>query len=411
MAIKVIMKRFLLCSLLITSIAFTALVPPAAAQNPVVRAILFYLPTCPHCHKVIGEDLPVILEHFNTQIEWVYLRTEEPLEPDEVPPVIMAMGDRLQILYVDASTDVGEELYWLMIEHFDAYDQTGVPHLIVGQTMLYGSVDIPEQFPGIIEQGLDQGGIDWPDIPGLAELLSRMIPFPETEPTAEEVSSPTELPETPTSGETISVTKQPLTATPSPVFTFDQQEITVVDRIRNDIVGNILAIIVLIGLIVAFVMTLLRVFRQSEAHISDRRTVLLPILAFIGILVAGYLTFVETSGTEAVCGPVGDCNTVQESKYAMLFGVIPVGLLGLIGYLLILGAWIIARLSSGRLSDLATVSIFGMTAFGTMLSIYLTFLEPFVIGATCIWCLTSAIVTAALFWLSADPMSEALERL
>jgi uncharacterized membrane protein len=127
--------------------------------------------------------------------------------------------------------------------------------------------------------------------------------------------------------------------------------------------------------------------------------------------VAGYLTFVEASGAEAVCGPVGDCNTVQQSKYAMLFGVVPVGLFGLIGYLLIIGAWIVARLRSDRLSDIATVAIFGMTSFGTLFSIYLTFLEPFVIGATCAWCLTSAIVTTALFWFSADPTSEALERL
>jgi uncharacterized membrane protein len=139
--------------------------------------------------------------------------------------------------------------------------------------------------------------------------------------------------------------------------------------------------------------------------------VIIPILAIVGIFVAGYLTFVEASGAEAVCGPVGDCNTVQQSKYAMLFGILPVGLLGLIGYLLIFGAWIIARLDLDHLSDYATVAIFGMTAFGTLFSIYLTFLEPFVIGATCAWCLTSAIVTAALFWLSADPMSEALERL
>ena len=415
------MKRFVLCSSLIIFVAFTAFVPPAAAQDPVVRAILFYLPTCPHCHIVMTEHLPVILEIFNTQIEWVYLPTDEPLEPDAVPPVIMAMGDRLQILYVDASTAVGGEIYWLTIEHFDAHDQTGVPYLIVGETMLYGSVDIPEQFPGIVEQGLAQDGIDWPGIPGLVDLLSQMVPYPSTEPTVEEAPSPTPLLETPTLGETIGVTKvpqvatptpeEPLAATPSPMFTFDEQQTTLVDRIKSDLAGNILAIIVLIGLIVTFIITLIRVYQQPASQTSPQLSVLVAILAIVGIFVAGYLTFVEASDAEAVCGPVGDCNTVQQSKYAILFGVLPVGLLGLIGYLLIFGAWVIARLDLDRLSDLATVAIFGMTAFGTLFSIYLTFLEPFVIGATCAWCLTSAIVTAALFWLSADPMSEALERL
>jgi len=41
-----------------------------------------------------------------------------------------------------------------------------------------------------------------------------------------------------------------------------------------------------------------------------------------------------------------------------------------------------------------------MTAFGTLFSIYLTFLEPFVIGATCAWCLSSAIIMTLLIWLA-----------
>ena len=40
----------------------------------------------------------------------------------------------------------------------------------------------------------------------------------------------------------------------------------------------------------------------------------------------------------------------------------------------------------------------------------LTFLEPFVIGATCAWCLTSAILMAALLWLTTAPGSAALAR-
>jgi uncharacterized membrane protein len=38
--------------------------------------------------------------------------------------------------------------------------------------------------------------------------------------------------------------------------------------------------------------------------------------------------------------------------------------------------------------------------FGTLFSIYLTIPERFVIGATCTWCLTSAIVMTLLLWSS-----------
>ncbi|RPH60653.1 MAG: hypothetical protein EHM81_05800, partial [Chloroflexi bacterium] len=52
-------------------------------------------------------------------------------------------------------------------------------------------------------------------------------------------------------------------------------------------------------------------------------------------------------------------------------------------------------------------SLLVMTSFGLTFSVYLTFLEPFVIGATCAWCLTSAIVITALFWLSLMPGKQA----
>ena len=40
-----------------------------------------------------------------------------------------------------------------------------------------------------------------------------------------------------------------------------------------------------------------------------------------------------------------------------------------------------------------------MTAGGVLFSIYLTFLEPFVIGATCAWCLSSAVIMTLLLLL------------
>jgi len=49
---------------------------------------------------------------------------------------------------------------------------------------------------------------------------------------------------------------------------------------------------------------------------------LTPALSIIGLGVAGYLTYVETQAVPAVCGPVGDCNAVQTSSYATLFGVL-----------------------------------------------------------------------------------------
>ncbi len=91
-----------------------------------------------------------------------------------------------------------------------------------------------------------------------------------------------------------------------------------------------------------------------------------------------------------------------------LFGVLPIGVFGLIGYLFMLGAWGIARYGKARLADLSALSLFGMVVFGVLFSIYLTFLEPFVIGATCAWCLTSALLMTVLLVLTVRPAKLAL---
>ena len=70
-------------------------------------------------------------------------------------------------------------------------------------------------------------------------------------------------------------------------------------------------------------------------------------------------------------------------------------------------AWLTARYSKGKITELAALSMFGMAAFGVLFSIYLTFLEPFVIGATCAWCLTSAILITIIMLLSMKPAKAA----
>jgi uncharacterized membrane protein len=134
-----------------------------------------------------------------------------------------------------------------------------------------------------------------------------------------------------------------------------------------------------------------------------------PILGIAGILVAGYLTYIETNNATAVCGPVGDCNAVQQSPYAYLFGV-PVAVLGLVGYVAIVLAWLAGR-GRGRLATWSALSQFVLVFVGVLLSSYLTFLEPFVIGASCLWCLSSAVILTAMLWLVAGPGFQAYTNL
>jgi uncharacterized membrane protein len=85
--------------------------------------------------------------------------------------------------------------------------------------------------------------------------------------------------------------------------------------------------------------------------------------------------------------------------------------IGLIGYLAMLAMWVMTVTGVEIWVDRARAALFGISTIGVMFSIYLTFLEPFVIGATCIWCLTSAVIITLIMLLSARPGIEAWTRL
>jgi uncharacterized membrane protein len=286
--------------------------------------------------------------------------------------------------------------------------ETGyIPFLVIGDTYMVGSGDIPQKFPGLIEQYLAQGGVDWPDIPGLAEVLasSQTAESPAATPTD---SSPTPLPTSPAARPTETPRIGKVAPTTTPASLIHNTDASSLDaKLALDPLGNGLAIVVLIGMLISILAAGLLFQRIKGWSLTHPLSWMIPILCLIGLWVAGYLAHVETTQVQAVCGPVGDCNTVQQSEYARLFGILPIGVIGLAGYLAIITTWLIGRYTGPPLSAVSSLGLLGMTTFGVLFSIYLTFLEPFVIGATCAWCLSSAILMTVLFWLSLAPGRQA----
>ena len=393
--------------LIILAIIVPITAPASADDGSVVQVVLFYSPSCGHCHKIIQEDLPLLYEKHNSQEEWFVVGEPPGEETSELPPIVGLMGDTLQVLYVNVATPLGSELFGNALLAFEVPENRyGVPNLFIGETELVGSVEIPEMLPGLIDEALEQGGVAWPDIPGLEEAIEALVPLAELEPTAEAPSDGT-----PTT--TGNQTELAPTGEPSPTqgVDFTADNLTVRQKFQLDPIGNSLSVGVLMGMIVSLVIMGFHWRDQKKTKARTKLHWVVPLLALVGLGVAGYLAFIESTGGDAVCGPVGDCNSVQQSEYAMLFGVISVGLLGMLSYIAILGAWMIDRWGSEQLADLAQVAIFLMAFVGTLFSIYLTFLEPFVIGATCAWCLTSAVVITTLMLISANPARDALARL
>ena len=174
--------------------------------------------------------------------------------------------------------------------------------------------------------------------------------------------------------------------------------------------GMALAWGIMIFMVIALILTIVMILRafQGKAmpQIKPWLDIAIPIISIIGLGVAIYLTYVEFTHTQALCGPVGDCNAVQSSPYAKLFGVLPIGLVGAIGYIAILCAWVWRRFRTDSLARIAGPAMFGMALFGTLFSIYLTYLELFVIHAVCIWCLSSAVIITVLMLLNLPAITQ-----
>ena len=168
------------------------------------------------------------------------------------------------------------------------------------------------------------------------------------------------------------------------------------------------AIVFLVFLLNIFIPVLRMNGKLSSPLVTAWQKWAIPISILGGLAVAGYLTFIEATSAPVMCGPSGGCAEVQTSKYAILFGILPVGVLGLIGYLAILAGWIVWQFGPQATQKLGALSIWGMCIFGVLFSIYLTFLEPFVIGATCMWCISSAVLMMILLLISTPAAQQAL---
>jgi len=352
--------------------------PTATSQpGPVVRAAMFWMVTCPHCHDVIDKVLPPLQGQYGAQLQIQFIELGEN-----------ATDEQLAVFYKAA------EAFGI------AHGQAGVPFLLIGDKGLMGNDQIRAELPGLIKQYLAAGGADYPQIAGLAALLP--VPTPAAEICAPSTPCADETP-TPTPAVLAQAAAAPPVSDPPAAAP------------RSN--GFALALTIMAGMVAALAYTGVQMAQGPRSGASGPQpggrawvAWATPILALIGLGVAGYLAYVETRQVAAVCGPVGDCNAVQASPYARLFGVLPVGVLGALGYVALLAAWLWGRYGRGRLAELAPLAVFAIALFGVLFSLYLTYLEPFVIRAVCAWCLTSAVIMTLLLLLAVGPARRAWQR-
>ena len=123
----------LLCLLLVT---LTLLPVGSRAEGPVVRAVLFYSETCPHCQAVLKEVLPPLQEQY---------------------------GSRLDIKLLEISAPANYEILLRMESlHAVPADKATVPEIFIGDQVLYGEPEIRDRLPKVVEEFMSQGGAPWP---------------------------------------------------------------------------------------------------------------------------------------------------------------------------------------------------------------------------------------------------------
>lgn len=378
--------------------------------SSVVFAVFFYSASCVHCQTVITETLPPLREEY---------------------------GDQLELIYVDVSGTNGARLFNAIGDTLAmSEDLRGhVPTVVVGSVVLVGADQIERELGILVGHGLETGGVPLPEIPGMAQHYARILDLKSQRTDQNESSDASE----------------------QVLF----HHVSWVERFEQDITANLFAVGVLIAQVVTLAALMIggvkmrRVGRVPQWLAGARRgafaviglatlvavstliwgtvastiasglalTVLvcllialwtlgrhrrvapvletLPVrslffLAVAGLLVAFYLSYVEVGNQSASCGAFGQCNTVQSSLYARVAGI-PVGLLGMAGYSLIILVSLSAWFWPSTMPWSQPILLL-LTGVGLLFSAYLTFLEPFVIGATCMWCITSALIMMLLSW-------------
>lgn len=125
------------------------------------------------------------------------------------------------------------------------------------------------------------------------------------------------------------------------------------------------------------------------------------VLCVVGILVAGYMTWAELTNNETVCVDAGsiDCAAVQDSAYAKTLGI-PVALLGLLGYVAILGVLVLED-QVALFAAYGRTLVVGFALFGVIFQTYLTYVEAAVLEKWCQWCVASYIIITALLIIGA----------
>lgn len=126
--------------------------------------------------------------------------------------------------------------------------------------------------------------------------------------------------------------------------------------------------------------------------------VMLMVLSFAGLAIANYIYNKKRLLQPLVC-PVGsNCDNVIHSQYSKLFNI-PLEIIGGLYYTIIILSYAIFLAVPSLHSPGAALIILELTAVAFLFSLYLMIIQALVIKEWCTWCLGSAIICTAIFFV------------
>ncbi len=123
------------------------------------------------------------------------------------------------------------------------------------------------------------------------------------------------------------------------------------------------------------------------------------ILLAVGIVIAGYLSYLKLAEAPAVCVESGpfNCNVVLNSQYSELAGI-PIAYLGFAVYLAI-GLILVLETRTGFFLIWGRLLAFGLGLFAWLFSMWLVYVQVVLLEALCPWCLSHETNFTLLFAL------------
>jgi len=132
-----------------------------------------------------------------------------------------------------------------------------------------------------------------------------------------------------------------------------------------------------------------------EASPPTNRMVI-AVLSLVGFFVAFYLLAHHVGWVGSLICGVGDCAAVQASKWSSV-GPVPTSALGMVGYVALMAVSIVGLQPAHRTAAWVGTSLLVFSSLALAYSVFLTYLEAYVIHAWCQWCVTSAILVVVIF--------------